>query len=195
WKLLHRIFAYLSTTVDVGLSLGLDRKKHEGLAAFVDADLAGDPTTRKSTTGAVLTLDGSVISTISRRQTSVATSTFQSELIAMSTAVVELEYANSILSSLPIGNDSPLLVRSDNLSGVNSVKDIGYVERAKHADVKLRYIREQIERGFLNLEWIPGVDNPADLLTKPLPTKRAKELGVKLGLVGWPEVSGGWGSR
>ncbi|GEM05987.1 hypothetical protein Rt10032_c01g0004 [Rhodotorula toruloides] len=187
WELVKRIFAYLSVTRDVALEMGLSRSDGSGLVAFVDADHGGDIETRRSTTGVVVQLDGTTILTLSRRQSSVQLSTFQAELNAVVVALGELEWISSVISSLPIGNDAPLHLFNDNLSAVNALLSPTYIELKKQHDLKLKYIREQVEKGFVDLRWVPGVDNVADILTKALPARRIREIGKKLGLVGWPE--------
>ncbi|GEM07445.1 copia-type polyprotein [Rhodotorula toruloides] len=177
WELVKRIFAYLSVTRDVALEMGLSRSDGSGLVAFVDADHGGDIETRRSTTGS-----------------SVQLSTFQAELNAVVVALGELEWISSVISSLPIGNDAPLHLFNDNLSAVNALLSPTYIELKKQHDLKLKYIREQVEKGFVDLRWVPGVDNVADILTKALPARRIREIGKKLGLVGWPEGRV-WGSR
>ncbi|GEM12751.1 copia-type polyprotein [Rhodotorula toruloides] len=194
WELVKRIFAYLSVTRDVALEMGLSRSDGSGLVAFVDADHGGDIETRRSTTGVVVQLDGTTILTLSRRQSSVQLSTFQAELNAVVVALGELEWISSVISSLPIGNDAPLHLFNDNLSAVNALLSPTYIELKKQHDLKLKYIREQVEKGFVDLRWVPGVDNVADILTKALPARRIREIGKKLGLVGWPEGKV-WGSR
>uniref|UniRef100_A0A0K3CCD9 FGENESH: predicted gene_4.215 protein n=1 Tax=Rhodotorula toruloides TaxID=5286 RepID=A0A0K3CCD9_RHOTO len=193
WELVKRIFAYLSATRDVALEMGLSRSDGSGLVAFVDADHGGDVDTRRSTTGVVVQLDGTTILTISRRQSSVQLSTFQAELNAVVVALGELEWISSVISSLPIGNDAPLHLFNDNLSAVNALLSPTYIELKKQHDLKLKYIREQVEKGFVDLRWIPGADNVADILTKALPARCVREIGTKLGLVGWPEGKV-WGS-
>ncbi|CDR49806.1 hypothetical protein NBRC10512_003240 [Rhodotorula toruloides] len=166
WELVKRIFAYLSVTRDVALEMGLSRSDGSGLVAFVDADHGGDVETRRSTTGVVVQLDGTTILTISRRQSSVQLSTFQAELNAVVVALGELEWISSVISSLPIGNDAPLHLFNDNLSAVNALLSPTYIELRKQHDLKLKYVREQVEKGFVDLRWIPGADNVADTLRR-----------------------------
>ncbi|GAA5965868.1 hypothetical protein JCM10213_007764, partial [Rhodosporidiobolus nylandii] len=167
----------------------------EEMVVYVDSDFAGDVDTRRSTTGAVLQIDGNTVATFSRRQPVIATSTFRAELYAIHTAYTELDHLSSILAPLRPVTNSPLLVRNDNLGAVQKLNSITFSEESKHMDVKSKFIREQMERGFVKVEWIPGAANLADLLTKPLPAKRARELAEKIGLVGWPDDGEKWGSR
>lgn len=54
------------------------------LVTFADLDYAGDPGDRKSITGVIMMLNGGAVAAISKKQTSVATSTTNAECIAAS---------------------------------------------------------------------------------------------------------------
>ena len=41
-------------------------------------------------------------------------------------------------------------------------------KQSKHIDIRYHYIRELIEQKQINLDWIDGTKNPADVLTKNL---------------------------
>ncbi|GAA5828805.1 hypothetical protein JCM3770_005212 [Rhodotorula araucariae] len=196
WKLVTRIYAYLSATRDVGLSLGKDRASGDGLVGYVDADHAGDLGSRRSTSGVAIFLDGSLISSSSKRQSTVALSTFVAELNAIAKGVTDLEWYESILRTLPIGSDTPIRVYSDNKSAVDQLLSPTFAETRKTVDVKVKYVREQVEREFIDLKWINGNDNVADILTKALPAKVAKTHGLTMGLVDYPAgKTASWGSR
>jgi hypothetical protein len=38
----------------------------------------------------------------------------------------------------------------------------------KHIDIRAHFIRDCVNRHLIKVQHIPGVDNPTDLLTKPL---------------------------
>ncbi|GAA5895970.1 hypothetical protein JCM6882_005575 [Rhodosporidiobolus microsporus] len=164
WKLVDHIFAYLAVTKDVGMSMGVDCSDGSGLVAWVDADHTGCVVTRRSMTGIVVSLDGSTVLSISRRQTTVTTSTFTSELAAMNTALQQLEWFKAVISSLPIGNTTPITVKSDNKSAVDAIHDETYVEQRKHHDVQLRYVRQQVTSGFADLVWWRHRSHPSRVL-------------------------------
>ncbi|GAA6021195.1 hypothetical protein JCM8202_001892 [Rhodotorula sphaerocarpa] len=170
---IKRIFAYLKATAEVGLSLSTGQSSGGGLTAYVDADHAGDVESRRSTTGVVIQLDGSAIHTISRSR---------------------VVLVHHLFPSLPIGNNAPLRILNDNLSSVKALLSPAYTEEKEQHDVKIKFVREQIEREFVELKWIPGADNVADLLTKALPARQVRELGSRIGLVNWPS-EGTWGAR
>ncbi|GAA5823852.1 hypothetical protein JCM3770_003666 [Rhodotorula araucariae] len=163
WKLVTRIYAYLSATRDISLSLGKDRASGDGLIGYVNANHAGDLGSRRSTSGVAIFLDGSLISSSSKRQSTVAVST-----------------------------DTPIRVYSDNKSAVDQLLSPTFAETRKTVDVKVKYV----EREFIDLKWINGNDNFADILTKALPAKVARAHGLAMGLVDYPAgKTVSWGSR
>ena len=60
WAAVKRIFRYLKGTSDVGLIYGCDNPRL--VIGYSDCDYAGDVDSRRSITGYVFTLDGSVVS-------------------------------------------------------------------------------------------------------------------------------------
>ena len=67
---------------------------------FVDASHADDKLDRKSVTGILIYVGDMLIKSISRRQKSVATSTFSSEFLALKTAVEEAQAIRLLLQSI-----------------------------------------------------------------------------------------------
>ena len=102
-KAVKHLVRYLRGTMDLGL---LYSKTAGGagppsvLTAYVDADWAGDPDSRRSTTGYVLVLNGAAISWKSKRQTVIALSSAEAEFIAASSLVQEITYCRKLLSAL-----------------------------------------------------------------------------------------------
>ena len=82
------LLRYLRGTV--GFRIYYSASCLEGLAGFVDADWGGDERDRKSTTGFVVKLYGSVVSAASVKQKSVATSTLEAEYVALAEIVKEV---------------------------------------------------------------------------------------------------------
>jgi hypothetical protein len=56
-----------------------------------------------------------------------------------------------------------------------------YHERTKHIDVRYRFLREVVTQGDIIVKKITTVENPANMLTKPLPILKFKHC---LGLIG-----------
>jgi hypothetical protein len=56
----------------------------------------------------------------------------------------------------------------DNESAVEICKVLKMTNRTRHIQKVINFIREQINARVINLKFIPGTLNPADVLTKPL---------------------------
>ena len=84
---MKRIFRYLRGTSDIGLCYGNDTECL--VAGYSDSDYAGDVDSRRSMTGYVFTLGGSVVSWKATLQHTVTLSTTEAEYMALTEAAKE----------------------------------------------------------------------------------------------------------
>ena len=137
------------------------------LTCYVDADHARDKVTRKSVTGIVLMLNNTPVVAISKRQKTVETSTFGSEMIAARIAVellMEWRYKMRMLG-LKIEDRSWLV--GDNMSVVVNTTLPSSALKKKHLGCNYHKIREAVAC-FLIFGHIDSKINLADIATKPL---------------------------
>ena len=135
---------------------------------YVDADHARDKLTRKSVTGIILLMNNTPIVWISKRQKTVETSTYGSELIAARMAVdllVEWRYKARVLG-LELEKESWLL--GDNMSVVLNTTLPSSSLKKKHQACNYHRVREAIAGGYLIFGHIDSQENVADICTKPL---------------------------
>ncbi|XP_024178770.1 uncharacterized mitochondrial protein AtMg00810-like [Rosa chinensis] len=87
-----RILRYVKGTLHHGIYFrrGSLHSPQYTLQAYCDADWAGDPNDRKSTTGFVILLNGSPISWCSKKQTTVSRSSTEAEYRSMADTISEL---------------------------------------------------------------------------------------------------------
>ena len=179
WCAVKRIFKYLKGTVDFGLLYQTKCHPNE-LKVYSDADYAGDIKTRRSRSGMVSSFSGAAISWMSQKQKSVVLSTTEAEYVAASEGSKELIWLKHLLSEITDIETPSLLV--DNASAVKLVKNPEYHKRSKHIDVRYHFVREKFLDGELRIQHVPGEMQLADIMTKPLPSVRFKELCALLGL-------------
>ena len=136
----------------------------------VDADWAGCPSARKSTSGFIVTIMGSVVQFGSRTQAVVALSSAESELYALGTGAQEgLHIANFIKEATTTKVN--IRIHTDSTSGKSTATRIGSPKKAKRIDLKYLFIQQLVQSGILSIHKISAHDNPADILTKYVPAE------------------------
>ncbi|KAK9912823.1 hypothetical protein M0R45_036663 [Rubus argutus] len=117
-----RILRYVKQSIDVGILLrrGIGDTSNVPLQfqAYCDADWAGDPNDRKSTTGFVILINGSPISWCSKKQSAVSRSSTEAEYRSMADTTSEIMWLSLLLKDLHIElKDTPTL-HCDNVSAL-----------------------------------------------------------------------------
>ena len=138
------------------------------LYAYVDADHGRDIDTRRSVTAYVFYLGGSPVSWKSKLQQCVATSSMQSEYMALCAACLQSLWLITILRGLGYSRLAPITLLEDNQSCIEYSKNNTSHDKTKHIEIKYHLVREQIQQENILVVKVPTKDNVADLLTKPL---------------------------
>jgi hypothetical protein len=110
-----RILRYLKGTLHVGISY---TKGDLQLKAFSDADWAGDPNDRRSTTGLVIFLGDNPISWSSKKQQTVSRSSTEAEYRALSFTTAEVDWLKQLLAFLHVSLPHIPVLFCDNLSAI-----------------------------------------------------------------------------
>ena len=70
----------------------------------------------------------------------------------------------------------------DNQSSIKLARNPEFHKRSKHIAVKHHYIRELQQDSVINIQYIPTVEQKADIFTKPLPVGTFEGLRSRLGM-------------
>ena len=155
------VLSYLSRTASFGLTY---TKEHARLAGFADASWE----TRTSTSGWVVTWQSAALSWGSRKQKSIALSTCEAEIIALSEAAKDVIYLRKLVKGLRAPEVGPTPLSTDS----KSARDVSYNpehhDRMKHVQRRHFFVRDMVESFELELPFVRGADNLADILTKPM---------------------------
>ena len=102
-----------------------------------------------------------------------ALSTTEAEYIATTEAIKEGVWLRGILGDFGI-EQKVVRVLCDSNSAICLAKHQVFHERSKHIDVRLHFIRDQIDKGEVEVLRVSTDENAADALTKALPHSKLK---------------------
>ena len=119
WRVVKRLFHYLNGMRSLGIRLLADSP--QTLHDFSNADWAGNPDDRSSTSAFLIFLCANPISWSSTQQRIVTRSSTEVEYRAIAAATVELQWVKSLLSKLLVLVQSPPTLFSNNLGATISL--------------------------------------------------------------------------
>jgi hypothetical protein len=179
WAAAKGVARYIAGSADAGLVFsGSSSLELEG---YCDADYAGDPDTRRSTTGYVFLAGGAAISWTSKRQPIVTASTTEAEYVAAAAAVKEALWLNKLKGDLQLGSNPPL-INADNQSALKLLRNPVASQRSKHIDVAYKFARERVNRGEVLFKYISTNAMVADCLTKAVSREVHAMCCMRMGL-------------
>jgi hypothetical protein len=149
--------------------------------AYTDSDWASDPNTRKSTTGYLVKLAGAIFAWNSRAQKTVALSSTEAEYMSLSDTSRQLIWVKSLMTELGI-ELAPIPLFGDNQGSIFLASNPVQEKRIKHIDLRYHFIRDVIKNKQVELFFIEGAENPADLFTKNLGRIKFLKFREQLGL-------------
>ncbi|GJZ06811.1 retrovirus-related pol polyprotein from transposon TNT 1-94, partial [Tanacetum coccineum] len=157
----------------------------------LDEDLSGipvDQTQYRSMIGSLMYLTASrpdlvfaVYIWSSKKQTSMSISSTEAEYIAMSGCCAQILWMSSQLSDYGFAyNHIPLYC--DNKSAIALCCNNIQHSRSKHINIRHHFIREQVEKGVVELYFVRTEYQLADIFTKALPRERFEFILPRLGI-------------
>ena len=109
-------------------------------------------------------------------------STTEAEYIAGVHAGQELIWLSNLLSELGYSFSSPHTLFIDNQSAIAFSHNPEHHGRMKHLDLKYYWLRDEVEKKVLAVDYIPTDSMVADILTKSLAKVKVLEACRQLGL-------------
>ncbi|CAI7902183.1 unnamed protein product [Closterium sp. NIES-54] len=154
---LDRALHYLVSTPTIGLTYHKTSTATAKLIGYVDADHAGDPDNRRSRTSYVYRLEP--IGPISSAE---------AEYIALCSATKEGLYLRELLEEAKLAQLPNFSLFYDNQSAIRIANKNGFANRMKHVALRYFFVKDEIEKGRLELSYCPTSEMAADYLTKKL---------------------------
>ena len=155
------VFAYLARHPSAGLTY---TRADSRLQGHTDASWE----TAASTSGWVVQWQGAALHWGSRKQQSIALSTCEAEIIALSEGAKDMVYFRKLLSGIGEPEPGPSSLVTDS----QSARDVSYNpqhhDRMKHVQRRHFFIRDIVETFELEVPYVRTADNVADMFTKPM---------------------------
>jgi hypothetical protein len=151
--LIKRVLRYLCGTTTLGLHLFA--ASTPTITAYTDADWAGCPDTRHSTSGFAIFLGDSLISWSSKRQTTVSRSSTEAEYRSVANAVSECTLLRQLLRELHCDATKATIAYCDNASSIYMARNPIHHHRTKHIEIDIHFVQEKVALGELRVLQIP----------------------------------------
>jgi len=179
-----RIFRYLKGKP----SLGLWYPKEGGfdLFAYTDSDFGGDNFNRKSTSGGCQFLGNRLVSWQCKKQTNVSVSTAEAEYIAASQCCSQVLWIQNQMLDYGF-NFLKTPIHIDNQAAYFITKNPVQHSKTKHIEIRFHFLRDNAEKGTIELVQIETEYQLADLFTKAFDPSRFEYLIKEIGMINLEE--------
>ena len=196
WRVGHALQGSREGSREIAMQLGMLGKKRrmkfsaltltyngsskQGISACTDSDWASDSTSQQSQTGYFIKMAKGLISWTSRAQKTIALSSTEAEYMTLSDCSCQVVWIHTLLGELRYHMKAIPICR-DNQGSIFISSNPVTKKRSKHIDIRYHYIREVISRNLVEVYYIEGEENPADLLTKNLGIVKFQKFRAILG--------------
>jgi hypothetical protein len=169
WKELERFVGYLKGNQE-NIKITYRKPRELRPMAMVDSNYATNTDDRRSVTGAIFTVGGTITNWISKTQGSVTLSSSEAEYVAIATAAQEVRFTQQLLEEI-ITCIKPAIIYEDNTGAIFLVKNQQVGQRTKHISIRAHFIRDLWSQGLLDVQFVRSEDNESDLCTKNVTEK------------------------
>nr|GEU58107.1 ribonuclease H-like domain-containing protein [Tanacetum cinerariifolium] len=139
------------------------------LIAYSDADWAGCPATRRSTSGYCVFVGDNLLTWSFKRQDTLSRSSAEADYRGVTNAVDETSWIRNLLRELHTPLFTATLVYCDNLSAVYMSANLVQHQRTKHIKIGIHFVRDKVAAGHVRVLHVPSRFQYADIFTKGLP--------------------------
>ncbi|MBW0492554.1 hypothetical protein O181_032269 [Austropuccinia psidii MF-1] len=160
------------------------------LIGWADADYANSTITHKSTSRYVITLFGNPVSWSTKKQSIVAQSTTEAELVAVNKCAKQVQWMSNLLTSIGIDICTPVLL-NDNAGAVFIAQEAKLNSNSKHIEMRFQYVRDLIQNKLMKIAPISTQLIISDILTKPLATAKLTKSRKMLKMIDTVNINGG----
>ncbi|CAI7849319.1 unnamed protein product [Closterium sp. NIES-53] len=181
---LQRPLQFFISTPNVGLCYSTIPTVSFNLIGYMDADHAAGPDNQRSRKGFLFRLEPSgPISWNSHKQELVALLSAEAEFIAATTAVREGLYLQELLQEVKIPASANFRLHCDNQSSIKIANKPGFVNHTKHIASRYFFVKDEVDKGKVDLTYCTTGDMAAEFLTKQLSRQQYQHCSELSGVV------------
>ncbi|KAM1712874.1 hypothetical protein ACFX12_023700 [Malus domestica] len=158
------------------------------LSAYSDADWAGCPFDRRSTSGFYVYLGSNLVSWSAKKQSTVARSSTEAEYRSLAHTAAEITWICKVFRDFGFPFTLQPTIWCDNISAISLASNPIFHARTKHVEIDYHYIRELVLANLVKIQYVCSQDQIANIHTKSLSKHRFLFLQSKLSL-GTPSLS------
>lgn len=155
------------------------RGKEIDLRIYVDSDHAGDKLTRRSRTGYLVYLNMAPIAWYSKRQSTIETSVFGAEFVAMKTSMEVMRGLRYKLRMMGVPLSGPTFMYGDNMSVIHNTQRPDSTLKKKSNSICYHAVRESVAIGECLTGHVRSAENPADICTKVVPGGALRDAHIR----------------
>ncbi|XP_068634566.1 uncharacterized mitochondrial protein AtMg00810-like [Aristolochia californica] len=160
-----RILRYVKGTLHYGLTFHLSASPGS-LVAYSDADWAGCPDTRHSTSDYSIYLGDYLVSWSAKKQPTVSRSSCESEYHALALTAAELLWLTHLLRDLQVSIPERPLLLCDNKNALFLSSNLVVHKRDKHVELDIHFLRELVVAGKIRTQYVLSHLQVVDIFTK-----------------------------
>ncbi|GJY86682.1 ribonuclease H-like domain-containing protein [Tanacetum coccineum] len=165
---LYRSLAGAPGTIELGLQLY--DSATTSLVGYTDADWAGYPSTRRSTSSYCVFLGDNLLLWSAKRQHTISRSSAEAEYWGVANGVAETAWIRNLFRELHSPLLTATLVYCDNVSAVYMSANPVQHQRTKHIEIDIHFVRDMVKVGHVRVLHVPSRFQYADIFTKGLPS-------------------------
>ena len=185
WTAAKRVLRYLKGTKDMGITYSqpdsTEMSSHNHIIGYSDASFANNYD-RTSVSGYAFKAAKGAITWGSKKQNIVSLSSTEAEYVCLSDVAREANWLRNLYQEIGFPEEDSTLIYGDNQSALAIAENPCYHKRTKHFDIKHHYIRDQVQKGIMTLQYLPTTQMTADIFTKALPRQTHELHMMSLGL-------------
>ena len=134
--------------------------------------------------------EGGLVRSFARQQQALSLSSCEAELYALQMVTQESvsfsKFCHRMLLSMGEMSEPEsveIMLESNSSSALQLIQALDLPKKSRHVEIRLLWIRGQLEAGKVKIRQRPGLENVADLFTKCLPSKDFFRRRATLGFV------------